>query len=77
MANPNQCKACKWYLPRFVGDELAGDGECRRFPPAYKAAIQTSNRPALASLAADAVKWPPVNDDDYCGEYAAQATQVY
>jgi hypothetical protein len=58
MAEQGTCAICK-----FMGPPLPGSGQtvCRRYPPTVAAFSVPPG--AMAAV------WPPVGDDDTCGEY--------
>lgn len=62
MAANETCATCKFIAV------LPGSGQkiCRRFPPTVPAyAVPPGNVPAV---------WPPVGDDDTCGEFQPATT---
>jgi hypothetical protein len=52
-----QCRDCRFWLPRKDFTEERGGGYCRRYPPAFM----------LENTLNDG--WPNVHQYEWCGEY--------
>jgi hypothetical protein len=59
------CAVCRYYL----------EGFCHRHPPSVSLATAEYRMPSSGQRVT--VQWPPVNADDWCGEFAkVQATPM-
>ncbi len=67
-----RCENCyfydAWYYDHETSQRMRGDfGDCKRFPPVQRALI--SNADGSTSGTMDIMKWPSVDDTDWCGEF--------
>jgi len=62
--NADTCKTCPWKATENEWQQTMERGVCRR------------HAPVIVVFEGELLTWPPVNDDDWCGEHPARKVAV-